>query len=209
MDLYLPPWQRGQVWSGEQQRAFCRALWRGLPTAPILLWEQRVDAYPIPGAVPDRFGYTPSTYRHRIVVIDGQQRLAALGVPMKRWNGVPIEPPAAFLDLEDGEWKAEPMPGLPWPLTMAAVSDPHGTTDGYWRAEGEEARRLQELWWQASGLCRPDLLCYTIPQGTPVDAVIEIFRSWNAQGVPFPPEEVESLIRQADLTWIPAEVDNG
>lgn len=207
MDLHLPPWQRGQVWDGERQRAFCRALWRGLPTAPLLLWEQRVDAEPIdPNAVPDRYGYTPSNYHHRIVVLDGQQRLAALGVPMRRWNGVPLDPPESYLDLEDGEWKAEPMPGLPWPLTLTAVSDP----GGYWRAGGDDARRLQELWWQAAQRCRPDLLCYTIPRGTPVGEVIEIFRAWNAPGVPIPPEQIDALIRGADLSWVPpGEVSGG
>lgn len=203
MDLHLPPWQRGQVWTGEQQRALCRALWRGLPVAPILLWEQRTDSAKV--ADPkhrDGYRYVGAT---RTVVLDGQQRLAALGVPMRRWDGVPLVLPEAYLDLEDGTWKAEPMAGLPHALTMLAVTDPFGAGRIFWSAQGEAERRLMRLWCEAAEYSgRPDLMTYTIPSSTCREEVIEIYRSWNAPGTPFPPDEVDALIRGADMGWIPA-----
>lgn len=60
--FHLPRWQRGQVWTPEQQVAFAETVWAGLPFQPVLLWEQ--DA---PGGA------------RRLIVLDGQQRLSAMG----------------------------------------------------------------------------------------------------------------------------------
>jgi hypothetical protein len=183
---HLPPWQRGQVWTPAQQVAFCETIWNGLPFAPILLWERRVGK------------------DHAVIILDGQQRLSALGANVLRHDGTPNEPTAAHLDLETGRWQIGPADGHP-PITMKAAADmwwtwklrPSMTEDGHYRLAmlvGAASTRLQHS----------DTSVYVIGASTPVEDAVRIFRAWNVPGTLFPPEEVERLIAEADLGWAPA-----
>ena len=84
MSFTLPAYQRDVVWSRAQQLAFVRSVWDGQPVSPIVVWER--------------------TWSEPVAVLDGQQRLTALGVPMLRADGSVYEVPRFTLDIAAGEW---------------------------------------------------------------------------------------------------------
>jgi hypothetical protein len=188
----LPPWQRGQVWTPAQQVALCEAIWSGLPVAPLLLWERKTG----PG------------FEDRVtVVLDGQQRLCALGARVLRHDGTPCTPPAAYLDLETGRWGAEPASSHP-PITLARATSSHWT----WDRDGYRAQYDDATWWRWASLvvyaasrldraCNP-MVVYMGPM-VEVEQAIAVFRSWNVPGTPMDPAEVDALVRAADLSWRP------
>lgn len=183
---HLPPWQRGQVWAPAQQVAFCETVWNGLPYSPILLWELRVEK------------------DTAVVILDGQQRLCALGAHVLRHDGTPNEPTAAHLDLETGRWQVGPADGH-LPITMKQAADVWWT----WQlrpsmTEDEHYRLAMLVSAAAERLQHSDTSVYVIGASTPVEDVVRIFRAWNVPGVPIPPDEVERLIRAANLGWTPA-----
>ena len=188
----LPPWQRGQVWTSAQQVALCEAIWSGLPIAPLLLWERQTG----PG-LGDRV----------TVVLDGQQRLCALGARVLRHDGTPCAPPSAFLDLETGRWSAEPAPSHP-PITFARATSSHWT----WDRDGYRAQYDDATWWRWASLVahassRLGQACdsMAVHMGSTIDVerAVQVFRSWNVPGTLFDLAEVEALIRAADLSWRP------
>lgn len=183
---HLPPWQRGQVWTPAQQVAFCETVWNGLPFSPILLWERRVGK------------------DTAAVVLDGQQRLSALGARVLRHDGSPNAPTAAHLDLETGRWQVGPAEGHP-PITMRAASDVWWAFEPRPSVMDDEHYRLAMLVATAAErLQRSDTSVYIIGPSTPVEDVVRICRAWNVPGTPFTPEEVERLIAEANLGWTPA-----
>lgn len=185
---YLPPWQRGQVWTPDQQVAFCRTVWDGLPYAPLLLWERRMG--------PDQKG-------RAMVVLDGQQRLSAMGAAVLRADGTPNEPTAAHLDLETGRWQMGPADGHP-PITMRRAVDTSWGFHHWQETRDEERWRTVMLCAQAeTRLQRAESSVYVIGPSVRVDEAVRIFQAWNRPGVPIPPDEVERLIRDIDAGWTP------
>lgn len=181
---HLPPWQRGQVWTPEQQVALCEAVWEGLPVAPFLVWER----------------YNPATKTGGAVVLDGQQRLCAFSARVKRHNGTPCDPTAAHLDLETGRWQVGPAKGHP-PVTMANLTDMDWMEQQIWNLPD---RRTQSLVSQAAARIGAWTgVVYRIGERVSPEYATEIFRGWNVPGVPIPADEVEALIQQADLGWTP------
>lgn len=89
--IRVPNFQRPVVWSHEQQVRFCQTAMKGLLCQSFIFWQK----YEKDGRV--------------FYVVDGQQRLTALGVPMTR-NGVLQEGCKAYLDLE-GNWHSTPGEG--------------------------------------------------------------------------------------------------
>ncbi len=190
---HLPPWQRGQVWTPDQQVAFCRTVWDGLPYAPMLLWERRTG--------PDRKGQS-------IVVLDGQQRLSAMGATILRADGTPNTPTAAHLDLETGNWQVGPADGHP-PITMRRAVDALWGMR-YWQETRDEDRwRTVMLCAQAeTRLRRAESSVYVIGSGVRVSEAVRIFQAWNVPGVPISPDEIERLIRDIDAEWEPPATDS-
>lgn len=189
---HLPPWQRGQVWTPEQQVAFCECLWRGLPFAPLLVWERWHG-----GGIANRSN----------VVLDGQQRLCAVGAHVIRPDGSPTVPTSAFLDLETGRWGTEPAPDWP-PITMrdaASGGSEWAWDDDLWETLGRTGhRRLRMLLAHAAqrvGML--EVVTYLMGASVPPEDAVRVFRSWNRPGTPIPEDEVEALIAQADLGWMP------
>ena len=72
VEWFLPPFQREVVWTPAQQAAYCNSLWDGMPTAPLLVWERDING---------------TGWPYRRVVLDGQQRLTALGAHVIRADG--------------------------------------------------------------------------------------------------------------------------
>lgn len=87
--LGLAPWQRGQVWSTEQQIALLDSMMKGHSIGPIMVWtpDKDVEGRPFPG-----LEFKADEYGARLVV-DGQQRISALVRAWRcelddwRWNG--------------------------------------------------------------------------------------------------------------------------
>lgn len=184
----LPPWQRGQVWTPAQQVALCETIWNGLPLAPLLLWVRRVG---------------PNISDVAVVVLDGQQRLCALGADVRRHDGTPCTPTAAHLDLETGRWQVGPSEGHP-PVTMREVCDMGWLFDRMWAGEGAGDDRTVDL--AGMAIKRTELwtgCVYAMGPSVTAEDAIQVFRAWNTPGVPIPQDEIEALIREADLGWSP------
>jgi hypothetical protein len=91
----LPPYQRPAVWTSEQSAAFLTRLLRGMPGGTVLIWE-RYDA-----ARKDREWW----------LIDGQQRLTAIGARVLRADGTFNPTPILHLDLD--AFASEPSNDVP------------------------------------------------------------------------------------------------
>jgi hypothetical protein len=189
---HLPPWQRGQVWTPAQQVAFCECLWEGLPFAPLLVWER---------------SHGELKHGRSSVVLDGQQRLCAVGARVLRSDGSPTVPTSAFLDLETGRWGTEPSPDWP-PITMrdAATMGSGWLDDLYETMDRAERRRLRMLLAHAAQRVQMiEVVTYLMGPSVPAEDAVRVFRSWNRPGTPIPEDEVEALIAQADLGWAPVQ----
>jgi hypothetical protein len=184
---YLPPWQRGQEWTPAQQVAVCETVWNGLPLAPILLWERQVG---------------PGVMNRVMVVLDGQQRLCALGADVRRHDGTPCAPTSAHLDLETGRWQAEPAAGYP-PITMREVSSVRWLTRRCQETEAFTSRMVDLCAAAIDRVAEWTGVSYVMGVDVAPDTAVKAFRTWNIPGVPIPPDRVESLIQAADLRWCP------
>jgi hypothetical protein len=178
----LPPFQRDLVWSPEQQAAFCNTVFQGLPTAQCLVWRRYVAG------------------KHVSLVLDGQQRLAAVGAPVRRHDGTVNPPPRAYFDLATGRFGTDP--GR-WALTMADIAVFRGCDHLRTSDELEAAGDLEghDLWHAkiyandvAGGR---DLTFFVIDENATPEYVVESFRAINRPGVPFDQAEVERLVQAA------------
>ncbi len=180
-ELHLPPYQRGVVWTGEQQRAFCADVFAGFGIQAMLFW-----------AMPSPFGGNARCY-----VLDGQQRLTALGVPLRRADGTMNPLPASFLDLETGTWKEEPTehPSIVQPLTAANVACFHPCID-----PNVFDRRIGKLLHVGRNRLYRDIQIFVLEANTTPEVAVEAFRRWNRPGTPFAEEQIEALISECGLT---------
>lgn len=189
----LAPFQRGQVWTAAQQVAFCETVWHGCPVAPIVLWLRPHPIEKWPAQVP--------------IVLDGQQRLCALGARVYRHDGTPCLPSAARMDLETGRWSVGG-PGY----TLAQIVDPIKTLRASPAEHDAAADRDFELMCRALNRMdrAPDVALVTIGEGaTPMQAA-EVFARWNTPGVAMGEDEAVELVRAAgelDLSWFTSEHD--
>lgn len=77
--LVIPEFQRGRVWTTNQQAVYLSRLMRGIPAGTFLLWER--------------------DYRGPLLLIDGQQRSVAMGIPSL---GSPVPMWLDFVAWQDG-----------------------------------------------------------------------------------------------------------
>lgn len=179
---YLPPFQREVVWSPEQQVAFCDSVFTGLPTATVLAWRRYVGK------------------ERRVVLLDGQQRLTALGATVRRADGTTNPPPQAYFDLRAGRFSTDP--GR-WALTMRDIVG----LDFLRQIEVQEELEAAEDWegydqWY-SRLYATDvaggrqLTVYVLEERATPEFVVAAFRAINRPGVQFDEAEVERLVAAA------------
>lgn len=167
----LPAFQRGERWTPAMQAAFCTAVLVGDPVPPVLLWERRDGTW----------------------VIDGQQRLTALGARVVRSDGSPNAASGAFLDVREGRFG--PARGR-WDLTAVRLAR--------WRALNipRPGRGVRDWEWAAVAgdvMRRRSLVTYVLgPEATRDDAV-RAFRAVNTPGVPMDHGEVEALVASATV----------
>ena len=175
---HLPPFQREVVWDAEKQAAYCNTLFLGLPTSPILVWERYVGD----GA-------------RRYFVLDGQQRLTAMGARVIRADGSPNPPTGAFFDHAEGRFTTEP--GR-WATTMTDLADYKFGEHMRMERAMEEDPETQKLWyWRIFAYDRISNVegaTFVLEHSTPPARVVDAFRSINRPGVLFSEAEVERLI---------------
>lgn len=178
---HVPAFQRGVVWTPEMQAAFCNSVMAGLPVAMSLVWNR----------------YVPGV-GNRAIVLDGQQRITALGGQIIRADGTENPVPQIYFDPETGRWGTDP--GR-WALTPRDLVNLNGSE--YFRRlrefpDGSEEQRL----WEALYFGRDMFQWRTVPVYV-IDAraseefVVEAFRTINRPGVQFDEAEVERLIKSA------------
>lgn len=183
MEWVLPPFQREVVWTPEQQVGFCNTVCAGLPTPFILVWR--------------RHNAEGESVR---LVLDGQQRLTALGATVHRADGSVNPPPRAYFDIKAGCFTTEP--GR-WALTMRDIS--HLRAVEFFKRSGElEAAGDWEgydLWentiYAIDQMSVRDVPVFEIDSRAPVEYVINAFRAINHPGTPFDAAEIERLIQTA------------
>lgn len=178
---HLPPFQRKIVWSAEQQVAYCNAVFQSLPTAMFLIWERHVDG------------------RRVHVVLDGQQRLTALGAQVVRSDGTENEPTAARFDLASGRFGVGP---FRWNQTATDLArfnfSHHIDTERQLEASADpDAIYWHHRIYAYSILSSAQVCHYLLPSHTPISDVIAAFRSINRPGVSFSEAEVERLVNDA------------
>lgn len=174
---YLPPFQREVVWDAEKQAAYCNTLFLGLPTAPILVWERYVGD----GA-------------RRYFVLDGQQRLTAMGARVIRADGTPNPPTGAFFDHAEGRFTTAP--GR-WATTMTDLADYKFGEHMRTERSLEDPEVKKHWYWRIFAYDRiagVEGATFVLEHGTPPARVVDAFRSINRPGVPFTEAEVERLI---------------
>ncbi len=155
------------------QRAVCKTLWDGLPLPPVTIWDQPHGA-------------------RGVFVLDGQQRLRALGCPFADDPA----PCASHLDLETGRWEASPphpFPTTAWALSRYSPEPFFRTARG--TMPSDELDRIADLWCQANERIRLlSIFTFTISAEAGQAEAAEIFRRINTPGVQMTPEEVDALI---------------
>jgi Protein of unknown function DUF262 len=166
--FHLPPCQRPSVWSPEQQVAFCRSVWDGRPVAPLLVWQR--------GHGKDERAY----------VIDGQQRLIALGCNVIRHDGTQAGETRAYLDIETGEWSTVPDDLA---LTAARVS---ALRSHDWLRDDHRSGLWQAMAYDRLGGVQ--IVAYVLGYRATAEDVIESFRAINRPGVPMTEAQVEALV---------------
>lgn len=183
--LYLPPFQRAaDAWTPRMQIDYCTALLNGAPTTQLLMVE---------------VGWN-ETSRH--YVIDGQQRLTALGVDIVRADGTRNPPTAARFNVHTGEWGGTEADGS---YSLAEASE--FECDMWHRADDHSRERSR-------GLGRLNLLvsdievpAYTSSFYDPSEAIgrelAAAFASINHPGAPIHPDVLAGLLRFGE-GWVPS-----
>lgn len=181
---YVPEFQRGPVWDGERAIAYVTAWCRGLASSSMLVWH----------------------YGNRGWVLDGQQRLMALGFTLRDADGNERRGATGYLDFETGAIVSEPGPMRATIAEITAqmsASDIHGSANEWWRRQHDwiskgENPRLAAMAFDADSLRNSIPHTLAVLGGwsqdvTPAEAR-EYFRHWNIPGVPFAEGEIDRLL---------------
>lgn len=182
--VYLPPFQRAaDAWTPQMQIDYCTALMNGAPTTQLLMVE---------------IGWI-ETRRH--YVIDGQQRLTALGVDIVRHDGTRNPPTAARFNVHTGEWGGSEADGS-YSLAEASVFE----YDMWRRADDHSRERSRGLGRLNSLIGNIEIPAYTSGYYRPSEAVgrelAAAFASINHPGAPIHPDNLAGLLRFGE-GWIP------
>ena len=184
MVWHLPPFQREVVWTPEQQVAFCNSVFTGMPTATILAWRR----------------YMGEGEEEKVLLLDGQQRLTALGATVIRPDGTTNPPPRAYFDLAAGRFTTDP--GR-WALTMRDIVDLDFERQIEVSEELEKAGDVEghNLWYSRlfanDVVSMQQLTVYRLEHRATPEFAIEAFRAINRPGVQFDEAEIERLIASA------------
>lgn len=172
LDLRLPRFQRQVVWSVEQQQAFAQAVFDGvvLPT-PIVIWRPR------------------NTLDH--FVIDGQQRLTALDVPLTRADSPQPRQPLA-LDVLAGRIVIDDKPTAPrYRLRDIADFIAHRRLWlDLWKGHDDEVADAVSHAYAALNATR---LHFLTIEGSAADAY-DTMRALNTPGVPYDLRALEAAL---------------
>lgn len=178
---FVPEFQRGPVWNDARACAYVTAWCRGLASSSMLAWLHKGKGW----------------------ILDGQQRLMALGFALKDAAGRERRGPVGYLDFETGEIVSAPGPTR---ATIAEITAPLVRTEGsppWWRrqhdwiAQGDNPR-LAAMAFDANSLRNAMPHTFAILGGwhenvTP-EVAREYFKHWNIPGVQFGDGEIDRLL---------------
>lgn len=171
MAFTLPAYQRDVVWSRAQQLAFVRSVWDGQPVSPVVVWER--------------------TWSEPVAVLDGQQRLTALGVSMLRADGTVNEVPRFTLDIAAGEWlDADPGDRVTRTIPVIEIASASMFDSLY---DGLSAARHAAI--ECLSIAQTLRIPMMVLRGT-MDSVkiVQAFRTLATPGIPWTLEEIERMI---------------
>lgn len=180
---HVPEFQRGAVWTEERAVAYVTSWCRGLASSPMLAWIT---------------GHGPS----RAWILDGQQRMIALGFTLRDAAGEVRRGPVGYLDFETGAIASEPGPMR---FTIAEITARINAAkvdaaENRWakfchRSTRSEAIGLSAMVFDA------EEMSHTFPHTVSVlhqDVTFaqarEYFRHWNIPGVAFADGEIDRLL---------------
>lgn len=179
--LNLPPFQRPATWTPERQVAYADSTLRGSPLAQVLLVE---------------VGWIGTT---RTYILDGQQRLTALGCDVRRHDGTPNPPTAARFDVHAGTWGDGPG-------TYTLHEAGQFALDLFRAAADHSEERYDGLIALHEIACRIDIPAYVRHYPTPTpEAGAEMaaaFAAINVPGTPIHPDDLAALL-QFGAGWVP------
>jgi hypothetical protein len=196
MSFTLPAYQRDVVWSRTQQLAFVRSVWDGQPVSPVVVWER--------------------SWSEPVAVLDGQQRLTALGVPMLRADGTTNDVPRFALDVAAGEW-LDADPGDRAVVRVTTPVEIAGAKGWDFVDEFDRENPENDPYDDLSEPRCAAIECLSIAQGLripmmvlrgPMDpsVIVQAFRTLATPGVPWTLEEIERMVGSvSDRT----DVDHG
>lgn len=155
------------------QAKFCTSVLQGLPIPPVMLWERPEGTW----------------------VLDGQQRLTALGVRLVRPHagGRANAQPSAYFNSTKGVFAAEQRH---WSLTALRLARWHALDVSRKRP----SRNIREWEWNFAAneiMRKRTLVTYVLGPKATLDDAVQAFRSINTPGIPMSLAEVEALIATA------------
>lgn len=178
---HLPPYQRPPVWTVAQSAAFLTRLLRGDPGGTLILWE----------------------HERRTILLDGQQRLTALGARVVRADGSENPTPELYLDLhayghepDDDVPIWHPEPRGEWSPTVAQLLDWEWSFDTFKRADEVTADLAIEARTNMEDAEFHIMIAGHWHGCSPADAV-RLFRTANTGGTPMSAEDIAALLRMA------------
>lgn len=183
MPFVLPPWQRPFVWTDDQVMAYHERLLTGGHGGVVVIWRR----------------YT--TTGQQAVVLDGQQRLTAVGVRMRRADGAPApDLRRPVWDALAARWTWEPGPlRLPFAgvcdwRTVDALRD--AALDGDVAALDTDEMRLLRCY-AMEAMRRPEVVSVVIEtSGEPAaqtKAALRAFLDLNRGGTPMDTDTLAGL----------------
>lgn len=182
-EFRLPSFQREAVWSVDQQAIFLSRLMRGYPFGTVLAWERE--------------------YQSPWLVLDGQQRLTALGAKLVRQDGSVNKSAALYFDVEawlSGQglcWFSKPQGPRPMMVHNFLQQSFYEDVLQMRSSRGELTEVERWLIEAFNAFNDQDVHIQVIDWSVTVDQAMEIFAAANTGGTPMSNEEVARLIAEA------------
>ena len=189
-DYFLPPWQREFVWTDEQKLSFYnRIIMDGGFFGSVIIWRRRS---------------AKGLMRPQYLILDGQQRLTSMGVPMRRYDGQMQSTSLPTWDSSCMKWGWGSPDAQKGVFTLPQIMDPYKLAMKLSKEMEEDAAvtivaHLLEMTDRTHEvdivLTRIDTC--SLPMGEQTKAAIQIFQDMNRGGTPISEDNLQNLIGAA------------
>lgn len=189
----LPPWQREFVWSDEQKLSFYNRIFQDAGFfGSTVVWRRRRS--------PER-DFLSTQY----LILDGQQRLTSMGVPLVRYDGQKQETRLPTWDSSQMAWGWRPVQPEEGVFTLPQIVEPYKLATQLMAKFGEGAEPLvAHLYTMTDRSHDVDLVIIRIdttglPFGDQTKTAVQIFRDMNRGGTPISAETLDALTDAARI----------